>query len=114
MNYCCIFHHLSVVLVYRIRTRAIQGFSQCLSSSDEGIIGVLKEIVTPKTSHRNAPPRLVPTPGVGIRQEPRTGETKKSIHFNLSDHTVNLSFITLVKYLKIYMCYIPTLIQPQI
>ncbi|XP_041367044.1 condensin-2 complex subunit D3-like [Gigantopelta aegis] len=55
-----------------VRTRAIAGFSQCLSSRDEGIIGAIKEIVTPKTGHRNGPPRLVPTPGVEVRKEPRT------------------------------------------
>ena len=50
--------------VVRVRSRAIAGFVQCVSSDQPIIINAIKEIVTPRPLVRiGAVPRLIPTPG---------------------------------------------------
>ena len=50
--------------VVRVRSRAIAGFVQCVSSDQPIIINAIKEIVTPRPLVRTGVvPRLIPTPG---------------------------------------------------
>ena len=58
---------LNTCPVVSVRSRAIAGFVQCVSSDQPVIINAIKEIVTPRPLVRiGAIPRLIPTPGAQV------------------------------------------------
>lgn len=64
--------------VSRVRSRAIAGFVECVSSDQPIIINAIKEIVTPRPVVRaGVIPRLVPTPGAHV-------EGKSVVHMSMN------------------------------
>ena len=60
------FAYSVVVFLFSVRARGIACLTPCFSSRDEGIAGILREIVTPQAGPSSRPnqPRLIKTPGV--------------------------------------------------